>query len=712
MLDSKKFGNYELIRLIAVGGMGEIYLARQLTAFNREVPIKIIRDDRAHDPVTRRRFQREAEVSAHLKHEHILQLIEFNEANGRLFLVTPYIEGGTLAKRLERGRLSSLEVHQLFTALVQAVAYIHRRGVVHRDLKPSNVLLDHGGNGQIYVRLIDFGIACILDQGEELYPALTNNGVEIGTVEYMAPERLHGINLPSNDIYSLGVILQQLLTGGLPSDRNASLLPAPFEPVVKCCLERDVRQRYATAEDLLDAFEMAFQQLIPPTTSIPPVTHQRARSVAGDSSSHPGAVTEIAAPESGGKMQMVASARPAQIEDAPTERPQLINSRPVLSHPSQLHFSQKDHNAPTTMLTVNASRPNVSRLTRKPAKRPRLPLLMATLLLVVAVTLLTGAYVLAAGIASFNNVTVNLSARTISQSQVFQITAMPGQQKIDVGQATIPATPLSASRSATQSGQATGKKCSFFSIGNLGCRKIVLANDVDLLATQLRQDLQNQLSQDLHGQAQAHSSLTVDNLPIQYSDQQVSPTPNIGATSNTVSVTLTEQARWEAVSGTDAQALARQLLMQQVQAQGEGYKLVDASVKISTPVVVKIDPNGAVTLKIAAGGLAQHSLTPDELTGLKDHMKGLSVKQAKDLLKKQPGIDPNSIQVRLNGVGENLPGSADQIKIVPLPPTGTQSVVQLTPIPKVNLPTPVPPGGDPNTLTNGQSGGAEPTPQQ
>src|SRR5437763_12760680 len=93
-----RFGNYDLIRRIDVGGMGEVYLARQRTAFNREVAVKIIRSDLMYDMLARKRFHREAEVSAYLKHEHILTLIEFGEEQGRLFLVTPYIAGGTLAE--------------------------------------------------------------------------------------------------------------------------------------------------------------------------------------------------------------------------------------------------------------------------------------------------------------------------------------------------------------------------------------------------------------------------------------------------------------------------------------------------------------------------------------------------------------------------------------------------------------------------------------
>src|SRR5216684_3616909 len=233
-----RFGNYDLERRIDIGGMGEVYFAHQRSAFGRPVAIKIIRSDLVHDRTARARFLREAEVSAHLKHEHILSLFEFGEDQGRLFLVTPYIEGGTLARRLKSGPLSLAEVHQLFTPLVQAIAYIHRRGVIHRDLKPTNILLDEQ-DGQIYVRLIDFGIATV--QGHAASPPLTTAGHEIGTIAYMAPERLNGIAAPSNDIYSLGVILYQMFTGRLPEGEAliSSSLPAPLEAVIRSCIAAD-----------------------------------------------------------------------------------------------------------------------------------------------------------------------------------------------------------------------------------------------------------------------------------------------------------------------------------------------------------------------------------------------------------------------------------------------------------------------------------------
>src|SRR5438094_8608670 len=120
----RHFGNYDLVRRIDKGGMGEVYLARQRTAFGREVAIKIIRSDLVHDITSRQRFLREAEVNAHIKHEHILPLFEFGEEQGRLFMVTPYIAGGTLARRLQADPLLLDRVYGVFTALLQAVTDI------------------------------------------------------------------------------------------------------------------------------------------------------------------------------------------------------------------------------------------------------------------------------------------------------------------------------------------------------------------------------------------------------------------------------------------------------------------------------------------------------------------------------------------------------------------------------------------------------------
>lgn len=258
------FGNYDLVRRIDVGGMGEVYLAHQRTAFGREVAVKIIRPDLVNDAVARQRFLREAEVGSYLKHDHILPLLEFGEEQGRLFIVTPYIAGGTLAQRIEHGPLSLVEVRELFSALLRAVSYLHKRGIVHRDLKPGNILLDKEEDSErVYVRLIDFGIATA--QGLPPSAALTAADGEVGTAAYMAPERRHGVAAPSNDIYSLGVILYLMLTGALPEHaEDLEALPPALSSVITRCLAPDPAQRFASADELARTFEHACRAISSP----------------------------------------------------------------------------------------------------------------------------------------------------------------------------------------------------------------------------------------------------------------------------------------------------------------------------------------------------------------------------------------------------------------------------------------------------------------
>ncbi|GER87830.1 hypothetical protein KDW_19920 [Dictyobacter vulcani] len=259
-LDLQHFANYDLVRRIDVGGMGEVYLARQRTAFGREVAVKIIRPDLVNDATARQRFLREAEVASYLKHDHILPLLEFGEEQGRLFIVTPYIKDGDLAQRLALGSLPVTEVHELFSALCRAVSYLHKRGIVHRDLKPANILLDkEEDSGRVYVRLIDFGIAS--SQGVLTSGPLNTSTREFGTADYMAPERLLGVAAPSNDIFSLGVILHVMLTGELPHPEATQQLPIPLMSVIDRCLEVEPDERFLSVDDLLLAFEHAYKSL-------------------------------------------------------------------------------------------------------------------------------------------------------------------------------------------------------------------------------------------------------------------------------------------------------------------------------------------------------------------------------------------------------------------------------------------------------------------
>ncbi len=207
-----QLGGYELLERVGVGGMAEVYRARQIKAFGREVAVKIIKSGFAEDDLFRQRFLREAQSTARLTHPHILQLIELGQG-GRdgelLFLVMPYVRGGTLRNLLDRtgGPLPLHQTAQFFAQLCDAVHYAHNQGLVHRDIKPSNILLQ----SEQYLLLGDFGIA--LDT-EDI--RLTSTGLGMGTAEYMAPEQAKGLADFRSDLYSLGIVLFEMLTGKVP----------------------------------------------------------------------------------------------------------------------------------------------------------------------------------------------------------------------------------------------------------------------------------------------------------------------------------------------------------------------------------------------------------------------------------------------------------------------------------------------------------------
>lgn len=220
-LEGRQLGNYDIIRRIRSGGMGAVYEGRQRTAFGRRVAIKVILGDYAEDREMRRRFAREARTIARLHHPHILPLIEFGDEQGVLYLVMPFIESGTLSGYLRRHLPDLHEIATIFLQLLDAVEYAHEEGLIHRDIKASNVLLESRRSGPPYAYLADFGLVRTIQQAEL---GRTHAGEPIpldqvpGTPHYMAPEQTWGVVTPATDIYALGVLLYQLLTGELPYD--------------------------------------------------------------------------------------------------------------------------------------------------------------------------------------------------------------------------------------------------------------------------------------------------------------------------------------------------------------------------------------------------------------------------------------------------------------------------------------------------------------
>ena len=695
----QRFGNYDLVRNIAVGGMGEVYLARQRTAFGREVAVKIIRSDLVHDTTARQRFLREAEVNAYLKHDHILPLVEFGEEQGRLFLVTPYIKGDTLLKRLQTGPLSLAEVHQLFTALVKAVAYLHKRGVIHRDLKPSNILLDREeDSNRIYVRLIDFGIATL--QGLPASAPLTMTGHEIGTVAYMAPERLDGIAALSNDIYSLGVILYQMITRQLPKADEIVALPTPLDYVIEHCIIANPKERLASADDLLAAFEQSYHVIktsydvnkpfAAPNDSSSPSTINPA---APTSISGPLLTRDFIPPSFFDNASIMQSDKHTMQKESllPLQRAKLANSDSLAAIPQpdivlpplpsllprkQEVFKDEDYGAPTLSLEPvrpYRDKPVIARRTSlastKSAKRYR-PIIAPTIMLVLVILLTMGVLGYQAFQASVL-ATITISSRVQAVSNVFTLTAKLGLNKIDIASSSIPAGVFTSTQTNSQQGETTGQTNCI--LGIINCQQSVSLADIQGLSSQMEPTLHAKIDQDLQRQVQAANALKAGTT--RYSNETVTSKPSVNTVSQTVTVTLTEQGSTEYVKVKDIDDLAVLLLKQKL---NQHYQLIASSTRIGQPTVEQVNPDGTVQIAVAAGGVARYQMPTSELANIQNHIKGLTQKDARAQIAKDPNIDPNSIGISIS-YGNIVPHNVQQIKITVID-SGNPPTVELTPV--------------------------------
>ena len=262
----RAFGDYELVSEVARGGMGVVYRAKQ-AGLNRIVALKMILAGKLANADDVHRFRAEAEAAARLQHPNIVAVFEVGEIEGQHFFSMEYIEGSSLSQLLHRGNIAGRRSARYLQILAKAVHYAHENGIVHRDLKPSNILIDKSDQPHI----TDFGLAKQLntDSGQ------TRTGTVLGTPSYMAPEQAEGRNHaigPAADVYSLGAILYECLTGR-PPFRNDSVYDtvrqvindAPRRPrdlkanvdedlelICLKCLEKDPALRYASAQALAD----------------------------------------------------------------------------------------------------------------------------------------------------------------------------------------------------------------------------------------------------------------------------------------------------------------------------------------------------------------------------------------------------------------------------------------------------------------------------
>lgn len=266
-MEEWRLGSYELVGRLGEGGMAQVYLARD-ARLGREVAVKVLDRTLAERSGFRDRFLREARVAAALDHPNIVPLYDFGdsgvgEGGGVLYLVMPYLSGGSLQEALKRAPFSGAEVATYGAQIADALAYAHQRNVVHRDVKPANMLLHSDGR----LLLADFGLAKILDTTA---PSSAARGrPDAGTPEYMAPEQIEGRSEARSDIYALGVVLYLLSTGHLPFTgattntileghlyrlpepprrRNPAVTPA-MESVILRALAKHPEDRFQTASE-------------------------------------------------------------------------------------------------------------------------------------------------------------------------------------------------------------------------------------------------------------------------------------------------------------------------------------------------------------------------------------------------------------------------------------------------------------------------------
>src|ERR1700730_8555534 len=257
-------GPYGLVEHVQQGGMASVYLAYHIYT-GAYVALKVVDTYTADLKL----LYREKEILQALQHKHIVSCLDAGQDGRYFYMAMPYLSGGTLEDMLSEKPITPEEACFVLEQLTSALAYIHELGILHRDIKPTNILFDQDYN----LYLTDFGIASWLGEKPQ------HNGRVMGTPHYTAPELFDGYVDERSEVYSVGILLYQLLTGSLPFDGPSDWkiclhhvetrplaptflnpsIPRPFERVILCTLEKDPRHRYQSVEALLQAFQSALE---------------------------------------------------------------------------------------------------------------------------------------------------------------------------------------------------------------------------------------------------------------------------------------------------------------------------------------------------------------------------------------------------------------------------------------------------------------------
>ncbi len=209
----KYIWQYRIINKIGSGGMGTVYQAHAVSDKSHLVAVKVLREELGEDEISRRRFKHEGMIIDRLEHPHIVRIYERGEHKGKLYIAMEYLQGQTLAQKIKEEDIIDIEgcLH-IMIQITDALTFIHNKNIVHRDLKPANIMLIRQGDRRDFVKLLDFGVALMKFQTR-----LTHSGGLVGTISYTAPEQITSNRYsPASDVYSLGVIFYETLTGHLP----------------------------------------------------------------------------------------------------------------------------------------------------------------------------------------------------------------------------------------------------------------------------------------------------------------------------------------------------------------------------------------------------------------------------------------------------------------------------------------------------------------